>query len=195
MVKDRQGPKHWQYTWLWGELAEQNNTHLVTAAHVRIGSGWYASGGTSRQAKRSGKASSREPGATPGSWWPIDSANNAIVRAKLPLQTPTLPASSWRRGGRGASVTATSKPLTMPTMSRYAAELRTATYRYVPEMRGQSPCPHAVRISPGRQNEKRLQLAFHARCCWPVGRHAMVRSNEGIGPLGDQLGKPPKRKY
>lgn len=61
---------------------------------------------------------------------------------------------------------------------------------YVPEMRDSSPYPYAVRKSPGRQSEKRLQLAFHAKCCWPVGRRGM-----GTGPLGDQLGKPLKRKY
>jgi hypothetical protein len=172
-------PEHWL------ERSWPNNTHLVTAA--------LALGGTRqgepRRDKQSGQG--REPGATPGgSWWPIDRRQQCHRSCQTASSDARFAASSWRRGGRGVGVTATSKPFTMPTI-----RMHQSTYSYVPEMRGQSPCPYAVQRSPSRQSEKRLQLALHAKCCWLVGRHAMVRKQDGIGPLGDQLGKPPKRKY
>lgn len=73
-------------------------------------------------------------------------ANNAIVRAKLPPQTPALPASSWRRGGRGVGVTATSG-----RMHQSYIQLPTS---YVPEMRGSSPyplCRAEIARSPKRE--------------------------------------------
>jgi hypothetical protein len=118
-------------------------------------------------------------------------ANNAIVRAKLPPQTPALPASSWRRGGRGVGVTATSG-----RMHQSYIQLPTS---YVPEMRGSSPYPYAVRKSPGRQSEKRLQLAFllaswqtwHGnwstrRSAWQASKKKIPGKSISLNPLASQ---------
>lgn len=120
--------------------------------------------GEPRRDKQSGQgeAFSKEPGATPGgSWWPIDRRQ----QCHSSCQTASSDA-------RGVGVTATSKPFTMPTI-----RMHQSTYSYVPEMRGQSPCPYAVQRFPKREASAACSSCEMLLASWQTCHGTEARRN------------------
>jgi hypothetical protein len=131
--------------------------------------------GEPRRDKQSGQGrpSAKSQGQHQGvSWWPIDRRQQCHRSCQTASSDARFAASSWRRGGRGVGVTATSKPFTMPTI-----RMHQSTYSYVPEMRGQSPCPYALQRSPKREASAACSSCEMLLASWQTCHGTEARRN------------------